>query len=186
MNTAVTNMLAELRGTMELRSALVRVLTQSITRRSDQHATPTGACAVLSCRLGEVDGHILAARLTLLIDAVREHDGMPERIAGNVLSVVFPVRPGSNHPQERAIRVALIAVQEGDEHLPRPLFGIASDLTVVRAADRADAFCRANHEFGTDLLVGEGEFTPLRQMFIADRLILAGGITAYAIKGTVS
>ncbi len=186
VSTAVNHLLAELRGTMELRSALLRVLTHAITRRTDEGSGADGACAVLSCRLGEVDGPTLAARLTVLIDAVREHDGMPERIAGNILSVVFPVRPGSNHPQERAIRVALIAVQEGDERHPRPLFGIATDLSAAKATDRADALCRANLEFGTDLLVGEGEFTPLRQMFIADRLTLAGGVPAYAIKGTVS
>lgn len=117
---------------------------------------------------------------------MRDHDGMPERIAGNILSVVFPVRPGSNHPQERAIRVALIAVQEGGERQPRPLFGIAADISAAKAGDRADVFCRANLEFGADLLVGEGEFTPLRQMFVADRLTLAVGVPAYAIKGTVS
>jgi len=124
--------------------------------------------------------------LTLLIDAVRDHDGMPERIAGNILSVVFPVRTGSSHPQERAIRVALIAVQDCDDRPPRALIGIADDQSAAMAADRADALCRANQEFGTDLLVSEADFAPLRQMFIADRMILTGGITAYAIKGTVS
>ncbi len=128
--------------------------------------------------------------LPLLFDAVRLHDGVPERVLDSGVIVSFPALRPNDVPQERAVRAALAFLAAVEDVSPTTKISIGIDVGESGSSveEHAIALSHANARLGTDLLVSSSAFISIRNGFFADRLKLEvpPNTEAYAIKGAVS
>ncbi len=199
-------MIAELRDAAAIRRAFEGFVAHSLSAQLNRPGVlpaPSGGLAArLYCDLDQGDGplidraalgRVLSQVLPLLFDAVRAHGGVPERVFGTGVLVVFASTGADDRPQVRAVRAALafLAAVENSGTLARVAIGIDLGEDGSSVERRAVALGHLNRQTGTDLLVSGGAFLPIRNGFYADRLRidpLSPDLPAegYAVKGAVS
>jgi adenylate cyclase len=201
-----TFMMGELRDAAAIRRAFEGFVAHSLAAQFNRHgvlpAPQGGLAARLYCDLDQGDGplidraalgRVLSHVLPLLFEAVRAHQGVPERVRGTGVLITFPSSGPEDRPQARAVRAALafLSVVENSGMLVRVAIGIDQGEDPSGVERRAVALGHFNRQMGTDLLVSSGAFLPIRSGFYADRLrIDAAGADlpeeGYAVKGAVS
>lgn len=199
-------MIAELRDAAAIRRAfegfVAHSLAAQLNRPGALPAPAGGLAARLYCDLDQGDGplidrsalgRVLSQVLPLLFDAVRAHGGVPERVFGTGVLIVFASTGDDDRPQARAVRAALafLAAVENSGTMARVAIGIDLGEDGSSVERRAVALGHLNRQMGTDLLVSGGAFLPIRNGFYADRLRidpLGADLPAegYAVKGAVS
>jgi serine/threonine protein kinase/HAMP domain-containing protein len=203
---AFNYMIGELRDAAAIRRAFEGFVAHSLTAQSSRVvAAPVaggGVEARLYCDLDQGGGalvdrqslsDVLSHVLPLLFDAVRTHRGVPERVVGSGVLVVFAAASRDERPQERAVRAALafLAAVGGGGFTARLAIGIDAGDDSSAVERRAVALGHFNQRLGTDLLVSGGAFLPIRNGFYADRLMIDQPdqdlpAEGYAVKGAVS
>jgi hypothetical protein len=199
-------MIAELRDAAAIRRAfegfVAHSLSAQVNRAGALPAPAGGLAARLYCDLDQGDGplidraalgRVLSQVLPLLFDAARAHGGVPERVFGTGVLIVFASTGPDDRPQERAVRAALafLAAVENSGVFARVAIGIDLGDDVSAVERRAVALGHLNRQMGTDLLVSDAAFLPIRKGFYADRLRIEAGTAdlpgeGYAVKGAVS
>ncbi len=199
-------MIGELRDAAAIRRAFEGFVAHSLAAQLNRPgAVPSlrgGLAARLYCDLDQGDGplidraalgRVLSHLLPLLFDAVRTHGGVPERVQGTGVLIVFPAAGAGDHPQAQAVRAALafLAAVENGGLQARVAIGIDLGEDPSSVERRAVALGHLNRQVGTDLLVSSGAFLPIRSSFYADRLridALGQDLPAegFAVKGAVS
>lgn len=201
-----TFMIGELRDAAAIRRAFEGFVAHSLAAQFNRQgilpAPQGGLAARLYCDLDQGDGplidraalgRVLSQVLPLLFEAMRAHQGVPERVRGTGVLITFPSTGPEDRPQARAVRAALafLSVVENSGILARVAIGIDQGEDPSGVERRAVALGHLNRQMGTDLLVSSGAFLPIRSGFYADRLrIDAQGVDlpaeGYAVKGAVS
>lgn len=199
-------MIAELRDAAQIRRAfegfVAHSLSAQLNRPGTLLSTHGGLAARLYCDLDQGDGplidraalgRVLSQVLPMLFDAARAHGGVPERVHGTGVLIVFPAAGVDDRPQAQAVRAALafLASVENSGTFARIAIGIDLGEDPSTVERRAVALGHLNRQVGTDLLVSSGAFLPIRSSFYADRLHidpLGQDLPAegYAVKGAVS
>lgn len=199
-------MIGELRDAAAIRRAFEGFVAHSLaTQLNRPGAVPSlrgGLAARLYCDLDQGDGplvdraalgRVLSQVLPMLFDAARAHGGVPERVQGTGVLIVFPTVSAEDRPQAQAVRAALafLAAVENSGTLARVAIGIDLGEDPSGVERRAVALGHLNRQLGTDLLVSSDAFLPIRSSFYADRLHiepLGQDLPAegYAVKGAVS
>ena len=199
-------MIAELRDAAAIRRAFEGFVAHSLAAQLNRPGVvPSlrgGLAARLYCDLDQGDGplidraalgRVLSQVLPMLFDAARTHGGVPERVQGTSVLIVFPAVSTEDRPQAQAVRAALafLSAVENSGILARVAIGIDLGEDPSSVERRAVALGHFNRHVGTDLLVSSGAFLPIRSSFYADRLhIEALGqelpTEGYAVKGAVS
>lgn len=199
-------MIAELRDAAAIRRAFEGFVAHSLSAQLNRPGALLsmhgGLAARLYCDLDQGDGplidraalgRVLSQVLPLLFDAARAHGGVPERVHGTGVLIVFPAAGADDRPQAQAVRAALafLAAVENSGTFVRIAIGIDIGEDPSGVERRAVALGHLNRQVGTDLLVSSGAFLPIRSSFYADRLRiepLGQDLPAegYAVKGAVS
>ncbi len=199
-------MITELRDAAAIRRAfegfVAHSLAAQLNRPGTLLSTHGGLAARLYCDVDQGDGalidraalaRVLSQVLPLLFDATRAHGGVPERVHGTGVLIVFPAANAEDRPQAQAVRAALafLAAVENCGILVRIAIGIDLGEDPSTVERRAVALGHLNRQVGTDLLVSSSAFLPIRSSFYADRLHidpLGQDLPAegYAVKGAVS
>jgi hypothetical protein len=199
-------MIAELRDAAAVRRAFEGFVAHSLSAQLNRPGvllpSSGGLAARLYCDLDQGDGplidraalgRVLSQVLPMLFDAARAHGGVPERVLGTGVLIVFPATGADDRPQAQAVRAALafLAAVENSGTFARVAIGIDLGEDPSGVERRAVALGHLNRQVGTDLLVSSGAFLPIRSSFYADRLRiepLGQDLPAegYAVKGAVS
>ena len=196
-------MLTELRDAAAIRRAFEGFVAHAIATQGPRFgASNEGFRARLYCELDQSQGALIDRQaltvtlgqvLPLLFDAVRLHDGLPDRVLGTGVVVSFAATHPNDKPQERAVRAALVflAALEGVKIGTKLTVGIDVGDDAAAVERCAVALCNMNQRLGTDLLVSVNAFLPIRNGFYADRLTMDGSDAnlpqeSYAVKGAVS
>lgn len=199
-------MIAELRDAAAIRRAFEGFVAHSLAAQLNRPgAVPSlrgGLAARLYCDLDQGDGplvdraalgRVLSQVLPMLFDAARTHGGVPERVQGTGVLIVFPAVSAEDRPQAQAVRAALafLTAVGNSGTLARVAIGIDLGEDPGLVERRAIALGHLNRQVGTDLLVSSGAFLPIRSSFYADRLHIEPlnqdlPAEGYAVKGAVS